>query len=461
MKRIIVIGGGPGGYVAAIKAAQMGAKVHIVEQNKFGGTCLNIGCIPTKALLQTSDFYQQAKGSRIAGVLIGEATLDWPTAQREKNLIIDRLVGGITGLLRANQVKIHNGTAKLINQNTVAIEGEDNLTADAIIIATGSEAVRLNFPGAELAQVIDSTQALALESVPKSMAIVGGGVIGVEFASLYHALGAKVTIIEMLDEILPSMDRQIANQMHQLLANQGVDVFTQAKLVSVQEGNDGNVLTAFETAGGTNLLESEKVLVAVGRKPKTENLGLDGLGINTVRGAIQVDDNFETSVNGIFAIGDCNTRVMLAHAASAQGEAAVEYIIKGTHHYNKNVIPACVYTKPEIAAVGLTEEQAKEQGLDYKCGVFPLSGNGKSMIEGDTSGFIKIIADAELGEVLGAHMIGPRVTDMIGELAVLMTMEGVVEDIIHTVHAHPTVSEAIAEAAMAVFGNPIHWPPKR
>lgn len=461
MKNIIVIGGGPGGYVAAIKAAQMGAEVHIVENNKFGGTCLNVGCIPTKALLHTGNFYQKAKNNHVAGVVIGEAKLDWAAAQKEKSLIVNRLVGGVGGLLKANKVKIHNGTAKLVTPNTVEIEGGGKLTADAIILATGSEPVALRFPGADLPQVIDSTQALSLESVPKSMAIIGGGVIGVEFASLYHALGTKVTIIEMLDEILPPLDRQISKHIHQLLAKEGIEIHTQAKLVSVKVGKGQDVVAEFEMGGSTNLVECEKVLVAVGRRPKTENIGLENLGIGTERGAILVDENFETSVKGIFAIGDCNAQIMLAHAASAQGEAAVEYILEGTHHYNKNVIPSCVYSTPEIAAVGLTEEQAKKQELDYRCGVFSLSGNGKSMIEGDSTGFIKIIADAELGEILGAHLVGPRVTDMVAELAVVMSMEGTVEDIIHTIHAHPTVSEAVAEAAMAVFGNSIHWPPKR
>ena len=365
MKKIIIIGGGPGGYVAAIRATHLGAEVHLIEEGKLGGTCLNIGCIPTKALLHTGEFYEKAKAGGIPGVKTGDVSLDWPAAQKEKELVTSRLVNGVTGLLKANRIQAHYGTARLISQNTVEVSGEGALTADAVIIAAGSEPVVLNFPGADLPQVIDSTQALSLEQLPKSMVIVGGGVIGVEFGSLYHSLGVKIAVVEMLEEILPPIDRQASSHMHQLLAERGIDLYTRARLLSVKE-KGGNVLAEIEYAGETILLECEKVLVAVGRKPRIKNLGLEKLGVQIERGAILTDGNFETSVKGIFAVGDCNGQLMLAHAASAQGEAAVEYILTGKHHYNKNIIPSCVYTKPEIAAVGLTEEQAKQQGIDYQ-----------------------------------------------------------------------------------------------
>ncbi|MDR3295775.1 MAG: dihydrolipoyl dehydrogenase [Clostridiales Family XIII bacterium] len=465
MKRIVVVGGGPGGYVAAIRAAQLGAEVHLAENSRLGGTCLNVGCIPAKALLHAAFFYKHARANRVAGVKIDGVRLDWQALQQEKQKITDRLAGGVGGLLKANKVTVHNGTASLSagGQNglqSVSVNGKALPAADAVILATGSVPVKLNFPGADLPEVIDSTQALSLKQAPASLLIVGGGVIGVEFASLYAALGSKVTIVEMAPEILPSFDRQAAVLLRGALAKASVDVFTGAAFTAVKKSKGGHVVSEIEVAGEKRTVESEWVLVAVGRKPCTGGIDLEGAGVKTDRGAAVVDGNFETSRKGVFAVGDCNAKIMLAHAASAQGEAAAAYILEGRHHYNGNVIPGCVYTEPEIAAVGLTEAQAKERGIDCVCGIFDLSGNGKSLISGDNTGFVKIVADKELGEIIGVHMMGPGVTDMIGEAAAVMSMEGVVEDLVRTIHAHPTVNEAIHEAAQAVFGNAVHWPPR-
>ena len=454
MTTITIIGAGPGGYVAAIKAAQMGAEVHMADMGKVGGTCLNVGCIPTKALLHTSAFYRGVCNGAVPGVSVSGVTLNWDGAQEQKRCIVQRLVSGVEGLLKANGVHVHRGKASLVSSTSVNIDGEGLVASDAIIIATGSEPVRLQFAGADLPLVIDSTQALDLDHVPASLTIIGGGVIGVEFATLFADLGTKVSVVEMLDEILPPCDGQVATLAHKFLAKRGIAIYTSAKVTSISPGG----VTSAETPSGKIELSGELVLMAVGRKPVLPD-GLGRLGIACERGAIKVDDNFETSVKGVYAIGDCNGLLMLAHVASSQGEAAVEHILAGKHSYNPKVQPSCVYTDPEIAFVGLTEDQAKQQGFDYRCGTFSMSGNGKAMIEGSTEGFVKIIADAESEEILGAHIVGPRATDMIAEIAAVMSMEGLVDDIARVTHAHPTVSEAVCEAAKGVFGNSIHWPP--
>jgi dihydrolipoamide dehydrogenase len=463
IKKLIVVGGGPGGYVAAIAAAQAGAEVHLIEREHLGGTCLNVGCIPTKVLLHSALIYEDIASGSVAGVTAVGLRFDIAELLRHKEQIVKSLVGGVGGLLRANGVHLHTGNATIKSASAVTIDADgstDTVEGDAIIISTGSVPAVIPFPGHDLPQVMDSTGALAPEAVPESLLIVGGGVIGVEFASFYNAIGTKVTIVEMLDEILPPVDKDVAALMRRILTDKGVGILTGAKLQSVEAEGDA-VTVQVETSEGATRIAVEKVLVAVGRKPNTDGLGLESVGVQTERGAIVVDENFETSAKGIYAIGDCNAKIMLAHAASAQGEAVVSHILTGMHHYNGKVIPSCVYTFPEIASVGITEQEAKARDLDYRCGVFSLSGNGKAKIGGDNGGFIKIIADAEFGEVLGAHLIGPGVTEMIGEPAMVMSMEGTVDDIIRTIHAHPTVSEAIGEAAMSVFGNAIHWPPGR
>ncbi|MCL2652627.1 MAG: dihydrolipoyl dehydrogenase [Propionibacteriaceae bacterium] len=456
MTTITIIGAGPGGYVAAIKASQMGADVHLVDMGPVGGTCLNVGCIPTKALLHAGNFYRMASAGTVPGVDCRNVTLDWNAIQHQKQAVVQELVSGVESLLKANKVHMHRGRASITSATSVAIDSDGTVTSDAIIIATGSEPVQLLFPGADLPLVLDSTRALELDHIPGSLTIVGGGVIGVEFATLFADLGTKVSIVEMLDEILPPCDRQVAELTHKLLVDRGISVFTAAKVTSVKSNGTVNVATP----SGEVELNSEFLLMAVGRKPRLPD-GLDYLRVACERGAIEVDSNFETNVKGVYAIGDCNGLLMLAHVASSQGEAAVERIMTGRHSYNANVQPSCVYTDPEIAWVGLTEEQAKLQGFEYRCGMFSMAGNGKAMIEGHTEGFVKIIADAESQEVLGAHIIGPRATDLITEVSAVMAMEGLVDDIANLTHPHPTVSEAVREAAKGVFGTPIHQLPAR
>ncbi|MDR1571578.1 MAG: dihydrolipoyl dehydrogenase [Clostridiales Family XIII bacterium] len=454
-KRVIVIGGGPGGYVAAIRAAQLGAEVHVAESGRVGGTCLNEGCIPTKSLLRSASFYRQVKEGAVAGVRAEGVTLDWAAAQAHKAAVVEGLVNGVGGLLAANGVTLHRGRAAFTGPRAVAVEGRALPPADAVIIASGSVPARLGFPGADLPQVVDSTGALALAKAPESVCIVGGGVIGVEFASMFMAAGARVSIVEMLPDILPTADRQAAETMRGLLERDGAEILTGARLSSVKEGRAGVAASEIALAGGLRRLESELVLIAVGRKANIEGLCLDRAGIRTDRGAIAVDEGFETNVKGVFAVGDCNARHMLAHAASAQGEAAAERAMGAGRARGIGPIPYCLYTSPEMAGVGLTEEQA---GGRAAVGVFDLGANGRAMIDGG-GGFVKVIADRESGELLGVHMLGPHVTEMVAEAAVAMGMEGLVEDITGTVHAHPTVSEAVREAALSVFGDAIHWPP--
>ncbi|MDR7865819.1 MAG: dihydrolipoyl dehydrogenase [Sporomusaceae bacterium] len=462
MKRIIVIGGGPGGYVAAIRAAQLGAEVHLVENEHIGGTCLNVGCIPTKSLLHAAELYHAVTHGASQGIKADNVTVDWPAVMARKRAVVTKLVRGVEGLLKANGVTVHRGAGSLKGPRTVEIVGDTPavLEADAVILATGSEPVRLNFPGADLPGVIDSTAALALPAIPASIAIIGGGVIGVEFAALYRSFGAEVTVIEMLPEILPPVDGEIAALIRGHLAKQGVKFLTGARLSEVKKTAAG--LAAVVVAGDkTQEIAAEQVLVAVGRRPRTAGLGLENAGIATERGRVTVDANFLTNQSGVYAVGDINGLIMLAHAASAQGTAAVEHALGHRSAYHGHTIPSCIYTSPEVAGVGLTEEQAKAQGVAYKTGVFPLAGNGKALIESGGTGQIKIISGAKHGEILGVHIFGPRATDLIAEAALALRLEATVDELISTIHAHPTVSEAMGEAALAVAGAAIHWPPAR
>ena len=460
-KKVVVIGGGPGGYVAAIRAAQLGAETYLVEKENLGGTCLNVGCIPTKALLHTAELYQAVKhGDRIG--LIGDSVqIDWKALMNRKNSVVRRLVGGVAGLLKANGVTVYKGMAEFTGPGEVRVHGDKatTLSADAVILSTGSVPVKLNFPGADLPGVVDSTGVLSLSKLPEAIAIIGGGVIGVEFAALYAALGSKVTVIELLPEILPGIDSELARNLKQSLTKTGVSFLNGAKLESISQASGGlsaKVLLGTETKE----IAAEIVLVAVGRRAYTDGAGLEAAGVKLERGKVVVDDHYLTNLPGVYAIGDCNGITMLAHAASHQGIAAVEHALgHGAAGHGQPIVPACVYTHPEVAAVGITEDKAKELGIAYKKGVFPLAGNGKSMIDEGEGGFVKILAGAKYGEILGVHMIGPRATEIIGEATLAMRLEATVDELVSTIHAHPTVSESLGEAALAVDNLAIHWPP--
>ena len=459
-KKVVIIGGGPGGYVAAIRAAQLGAETHLVEKENLGGTCLNVGCIPTKALLHTAELYHAVRNGERIGLKGESVTIDWPALMNRKQSVVRRLVGGVGGLLKANGVTVHKGTGELAGPGSVKVHGaaEEVLAADVVVVSTGSVPVKLNFPGADLPGVIDSTGALSLPKPPESMVIVGGGVIGIEFAALYAALGSKVTVVELLPEILPGIDSEIAVTLKQSLGKEGVVFLNGAKLESVSQAA-GALAAKVQVGAETREVVAEIVLVAVGRRSYTYGAGLEAAGVKLERGKVAVDENYQTNVPGVYAIGDCNGITMLAHAASHQGIAAVEHALGHGGAHGQPIVPACIYSSPEVAAVGITEDKAKEQGIAYKKGVFPLAGNGKAMIDEGESGFIKILAGAQYGEIIGVHMVGPRVTEMIGEATLAMRLEATVEELVTTIHAHPTVSESIGEAALAVSGQAIHWPP--
>jgi dihydrolipoamide dehydrogenase len=460
--KIIVIGGGPGGYVAAIRAAQLGGEVTLVEQARPGGTCLNVGCIPTKALLHTAEVYRTAKDGADCGV-ISEVRLDFAKAQRHKDMIAKKLVGGVKGLLAANKVTVVSGTASFQDASHIQVVNEKGvpqvLIADKIIIATGSVPMMPPIPGVESPQCIDSTDALNLAAIPESLLIIGGGVIGVELATVYSTLGCKVTIVEMLPAILPMIDAEVTKLLAATLQRQGVAIHTSARVQSISNsGKEAKVQV--KLADGREVeFAAEKVLVSVGRKVNTVGLNLNAAGLKDEKGKIIVDNKMRTNVSGIYAIGDCTGGSMLAHVASAQGEVAAENAMGHDHVFDLKTCPSCVYTNPEIATVGLTEKQADEQGIECTVGRFPLAANGKSLIMGG-QGLIKLVADKQYGEILGAQIIGPRATDLIAECALAIGMEATLDEFVATIHAHPTVSEAVREAALAARGRAIHIPNK-
>jgi dihydrolipoamide dehydrogenase len=464
--KVVILGGGPGGYVCAIRAAQLGADVAIIEKERMGGTCLNVGCIPTKVLLHTTELYRTIKEeSKKLGIKVDNLDMDWTVLQERKESVVDQLVSGIETLLESNNILKISGEGKFISDNEIRVTlpngKKEIIKFDKAVIATGSETIRIPLEGVELDEVITSNEALSLKEIPESMCIIGGGVIGSEFASIYSSLGTKVTIIEMLPEILPTMDDDIVGILKNQLIQLGADIYTKTKVVCIQENNEKLVV---DTRSGESK-ESfvvEKVLLAVGRKPVTKNLGLEEIGVKVDKGAIVVDRRtMETNVKNIYAIGDCNGGVLLAHVASAEGIAAAENIMGRASKIDFKTTPSAVYTKPELASVGLTEREAKNQGYEVKIGSFPLFANGKSLIMGETNGIVKFVVDANTDEILGIHMAGPRATDLIVEGGLALRLEATVEEIITTIHAHPTIGEAFHEAAHAVHHSSIHLPVAR
>lgn len=458
--KLAVIGGGPGGYVAAIRAAQLGAEVTLVEKDVLGGTCLNVGCIPTKVLLHSSELIKEIKAGDEIGIKVeGKVTVDWKGIQNRKNKVVNKLVSGVKDLLKVNKVRVIKGTAKFEAKDSLVISkldgSSEKIKFNNAIIASGSVPFIPPVEGSKLTGVIDSTGALSLENNPKSLVIIGGGVIGVEFASIFNPLGCKVTIIEMLPYILPPVDREISEFTKAKLIGEGIDIYNNCKVTKIEKSKEG-LKVLFTGHKGELSVETEKVLVAVGRRSNIADLSAEDIGIKTERGCILVNDKMETNIKGIYAIGDCTGKNMLAHVASDQGVIAAENTMGENKRMDYKTVPACVYTNPEIASVGLTEEQAKQKGIDYKVGKFPLVANGKSLIMGETGGIIKFIVDKKYDEVLGVHIFGPRATDLITEAALALRLEATVEEIVSTVHAHPTIGEAMREAALAVNKEAIH-----
>lgn len=462
--KIAIIGGGPGGYVAAIRAAQLGGEVTLIEKGNMGGTCLNVGCIPTKAILHAAEILDEARHAADYGIDLAVKGFDWKKVQAKKNAIVKQLVTGVSGLMKANKITVMTGVASFASATTLSVAkldgSSEKLSFDRIIIAAGSVPAIPPIPGVkENPACIDSTGALSLEAVPASLLVIGGGVIGIEFATAYSAFGTKVTVVEALPKILPMMDGELTASLRKTMERRGVAMYTEAKVISVEK-TAGGATVMVETGGKTQAFEAEKVLVAVGRRADTAALNLDGVGITHDRGRITVNDRMETSVKGVYAIGDCLGQVMLAHVASAQGEIAAENAFGHAAVYDGKTNPSCVYTMPEFAGVGLTEEAAKERKISYVVGKFPLAANGKSLIANGGEGMVKVLLGTEYKEILGVHMIGPRATDIVGECALAIGLEATVEDLIATIHAHPTVTEAVREAMLAAEKRAIHIPNK-
>lgn len=459
--KILILGGGPGGYVAAIRAAQLGADVTIVEKRYFGGTCLNVGCIPTKVLLNTTDLYHTlVKDGESLGILAKEIKIDWNRLQKRKATIVNSLVGGILSILDSNQIKMILGEGKFISKNQLEVIKENGnkqrLEFDYAIIATGSEPTMVPIEGVKLPGIMTSDELLSLAELPKSLCIVGGGVIGSEFASLFSRLGVKVTIVEMLPRIVDTMDEDIVGYLDYELRNQGVNILTRTKVEHFVKSGD-SIGVCVSTLDGEKTIEAEKVLLSIGRRPVVHGVGLDEIGVLNDRG-IKVNANMQTNIRNIYAIGDCTGGVMLAHVASAQGIMAAEIIVKGKSKMDFKTIPYCVYTKPELASVGMTEKQIKEMGYDYKVGRFPLLASGKALILGETEGIVKYIVDSKTEEVLALHIAGPKATELIVEGALALRIEATVDELISTIHAHPTVGESLQEAAHDIHQAAIHLP---
>lgn len=464
---VIIIGAGPGGYVAAIRAAQLGLKVACVEKREtLGGTCLNVGCIPSKALLQASEKFEEAEhGLAAFGVKTGKVELDLPTMLSHKDKTVKSNVDGVSFLFKKNKVDWLKGAGALAGSGTVTVTAsggsKTSYKAKHIVIATGSDVVSLPGIAIDEKTIVSSTGALSLSAVPKRMVVIGGGVIGLELGSVWQRLGSQVTVVEFLDRILPPMDGEVSKQMQRILGKQGIAFKLSTKVTAAKPGNSGISLILEPAAGNgaanSETLDADVVLVAVGRKPYTEGLGLESAGVALdSRGRVAVDKHFQSNVPGIYAIGDCIAGPMLAHKAEDEGMALAEIIAGQAGHVNYDVIPNIVYTWPEVAAIGKTEEELKAAGIQYKVGKFPFTANGRARAMNATEGFVKILADAKSDRVLGCHMVGPDTSHLIAEIAIAMEFSASAEDIARTCHGHPTLSEVVKEAALAVAGRQIH-----
>ncbi len=456
---VIVIGGGPGGYVAAIRAAQLGLKTACVEMRAtLGGTCLNIGCIPSKALLQSSENFHEVLGSfKDHGINVTGVTLDLARMQKRKDEVVAANVNGVAFLFKKNKVDWLKGAGRLSAPGQVTVD-DQVYAAKHIVIATGSESIKLPGVTVDEARIVSSTGALELDAVPKRMVVIGGGYIGLELGSVWHRLGAEVIVIEYLDKLVPGMDGEIGRTFERVLGKQGIKFKLSTKVTSAQAGESGVELTVEPAKGGApETLHADVVLVSVGRRPYTAELGLSEAGVALdERGFVRIDEHYRTSVEGIYAIGDVISGPMLAHKAEEEGVAVAELIAGQAGHVNYGVIPGVVYTWPEVASIGATEEMLKRDGIAYNVGKFPFTANGRARAMGSTDGFVKILADRTTDRVLGAHIIGPDAGTLIAEIATAMEFGASAEDVARTCHAHPSLSEAVKEAALAVDGRALH-----
>ncbi len=458
---VIVIGSGPGGYVAAIRCAQLGLKTAIIEKyNTLGGTCLNVGCIPSKALLDSSEhFHNAAHAFTDHGIQLENLKIDFSRMISRKQEVVNANTSGIAYLMKKNKIDVHTGVGSFKDKNAIIVTKNDGttqeITATNVIIATGSKPSSLPFIKVDKKRIITSTEALSLTEVPKHLVLIGGGVIGLELGSVYARLGAKVSVIEFMDSIIPTMDKSLGKELQKVLQKLGMEFYLGHKVTGATVSGDEVTVTFDDPKGEKKELKGDYCLVAVGRIAYTDGLGLDKIGLKVEeRGRkIAVNDHLETSVKGVYAIGDVITGAMLAHKAEDEGTLVAELIAGQKPHINYNLIPGVVYTWPEVAAVGQTEEQLKEKGVKYKVGSFPFKASGRARASGDLDGFVKVLADTATDEILGVHMIGPRAADMIAEAVLAMEYRASAEDVSRTSHAHPTYTEAMREACLAATGN--------
>ena len=454
---VVVLGAGPGGYVAAIRAAQLGLKTAIIEKDSVGGVCLNWGCIPSKSLLRNAEVINLVNNAEEFGITFENLTYDFSKAISRSREVVDKLTSGVQYLLNKNQVELIEGTGKLTEPHEIEIlENNRKFTSDNIIIATGARQRDIDSMPIDHHIVINSRDALSMSEIPDDITIIGAGATGVEFAHIYRSYGAKVTLVEMMDRIIPNEDSEISDLLRKSFAEREIDIKVGVTVKSIQASN-GTALVTLVANGEEHLITSDKVLVAVGVQPNTDGIGLEGAGITTDKGFISIGENMETNVSGVYAIGDVTGKMLLAHVATAQAVTAVEYIAGlNPAPIDYHLLPRAIYCEPQVASFGMTEAQARNHGIEIQIGRFPFSASGKAVALGHTEGIIKLVIDPEIGEILGAHMIGPEVTELLAELSMTKLLEGTTTELGWLVHPHPTISETLKEAALDSNGEAIH-----
>lgn len=454
---VVVLGAGPGGYVAAIRAAQLGLKTAIIEKDSVGGVCLNWGCIPSKSLLRNAEVLNLVNNAEEFGITFENLTYDFSKAISRSREVVDKLTSGVQYLLNKNQVELIEGTGKLTEPHEIEIlENNRKFTSDNIIIATGARQRDIDSMPIDHHIVINSRDALSMSEIPDDITIIGAGATGVEFAHIYRSYGAKVTLVEMMDRIIPNEDSEISDSLRKSFAEREIDIKVGVTVKSIQ-ASTGTALVTLVANGEEHLITSDKVLVAVGVQPNTDGIGLEGAGITTDKGFISIGENMETNVSGVYAIGDVTGKMLLAHVATAQAVTAVEYIAGlNPAPIDYHLLPRAIYCEPQVASFGMTEAQARNHGIEIQIGRFPFSASGKAVALGHTEGIIKLVIDPEIGEILGAHMIGPEVTELLAELSMTKLLEGTTTELGWLVHPHPTISETLKEAALDSNGEAIH-----